>query len=1140
MSNKFPSINEIPEIEENNEKDNKKKVKFDLIRNKMIIPVKDSDKDKTDSTKEKEQNDINNSKMKKSLIGLSRIKTIRKTFFNSSLDFLNNLGNIEDALIHRNANKPLKKVGEFSEDPKFCDCCGLPCEEEGVYEEYKYSDSIDEFAQNGQAITLYFSFYLYSIFILILSFLSISLPSLLISYFKSNELNDMCNKIYEQKKIEECKIYLDHADNIEDENKSNFNFILDFSGLNIKNYRIIHKILTNNENDNLDDIFVNYSIINFIGICTILLIYFGYIILNNNKNLIPDIDILSPKNYSIMITGMDGFFLFLRTKTNFLSIIKEEKESTSEAKPESDRESSIDEKSTSGVKKFENLFQEKLSEIFLNDNKKYDIKKVNICFKINKYIELKEKLDNCNEIISFLIQSPYQKKKNSGLDKSERLYYYSPLDDFNIHCCERTKKLCDLKDEKKEIQKKINEILKEIKEINMEKFAGAVIVSFNTIKEKEEFLSHKPKTLFLQLLKMIGKLRYFFCFCCINKIDNSNFVMKYMKINIEEAPNPEDIIFENLEFTQQSKVYRVVGINMISLLLIAIGFGIILGFQQIQIHVNKKDFNRIIYYIVSLCITIASSLINIIFEELLDMLTKIEKQSSITDYYLSYSVKLTIFSFLIKGIIPLVVDIILGTSNYEILITNMFTMFLVNSVITPLIWTLNISPIYWIKKLKICLIEKNTKKYLNLNQKKLNELYEKSDMKIAEKYSYIAKTLLMTFLYISIFPFGVLISLGGFILCYFLEKYNFINNYKRPEILNNNLFFFYLEYFIVIIFFIGVGDYIFLSDVFSTRTWSLVNIIVLGALIVIPYNYILKCDFIGFKDININKITFDEAYFEFLLTYESFNPMAKEEGKKNYVEKLYEKKLIDEEKRDQLLKDLSKINLLNVYYQNRNKRNKMKLQKSIVAAFDAFNKKSLSKSYYPNKKNLFRLSSLYTSFVQKDNNNNKKKPLIHQSQNVNDFFSKNKLKDVNDNDNNNNDNKEDNLTISKRFNKIYIKKKQGLNEVIPIKEEENESIKEDEKESDERNVEFNLDKKEIQKNKRKKEEKDNMKSVKIGKNFNDFFTNSLMFKICGSMQVNNSLNRDEDIDNFLEEQEEVEEEVIPSENINKEIKHEED
>ena len=85
--------------------------------------------------------------------------------------------------------------------------------------------------------------------------------------------------------------------------------------------------------------------------------------------------------------------------------------------------------------------------------------------------------------------------------------------------------------------------------------------------------------------------------------------MKYLKMEIEEAPNPEDIIFENLEFTQQSKTYRVVGYNMISLLLIGIGFGIILGLQNLQMYVNKKDYNKIIYYLISLCITIVSSII---------------------------------------------------------------------------------------------------------------------------------------------------------------------------------------------------------------------------------------------------------------------------------------------------------------------------------------------------------------------------------------------------------------------------------------------------------------------------------------------------------------------------------------------------
>ena len=698
MSNKKVTFNDN---KDKKEESNKRKNIVDINRVKTILSVNPEGGEKEEKNEEnKEQPNTKNSNIDKNIQSLSKIKSIKKTLVNSSYRFWTYLGNIEEAEIHRNANIPLKKVGEINEKTPFCKCCNLPCKTDGVVEKYKYSDSTEEFIQNGQAIPLYFSFYIYSIFILSISFLAISLPFLIISYNRSDELNKICNKIYSKNPIDECKIYLDHSDNIEDENQSSFNFILDFSGLNIKNYRIIHEKLTLNENDDIENNFVNFSIINFVGIWTILLIYFGYIILVNNKSYIPNIDILSPKNYSILITGMDNFYSFLRTKTNFLTMIEDSeiKDKNTDGIKESEREQ-IDEKSTTGVKKFEKLFKEKISELFFSEKQKYNVKKVNICFKINKYIELEEKLEKCNEMVS-LIHSPYQKNKNLNVKKSERLYYYSPLSDFNIHLCERTKKLSDIKKEKSNIEKQINDLLEETKEINMAKFAGAVIVSFNTTKEKEEFLNHIPNTLFLKLLKMIGQLRYFFCFCCIDKIDNSKFIMKYLKMEIEEAPNPEDIIFENLEFTQQSKTYRVVGYNMISLLLIGIGFGIILGLQNLQMYVNKKDYNKIIYYLISLCITIVSSIINIIFEELLDMLTKHEKQNSTTDYYLSYSIKLTIFSFLIKGIIPLVAEEILGTTNYEILITNMLTMFLVNSIITPLIWTLQLTPNYWIKKLE--------------------------------------------------------------------------------------------------------------------------------------------------------------------------------------------------------------------------------------------------------------------------------------------------------------------------------------------------------------------------------------------------------------------------------------------------------
>ena len=298
------------------------------------------------------------------------------------------------------------------------------------------------------------------------------------------------------------------------------------------------------------------------------------------------------------------------------------------------------------------------------------------------------------------------------------------------------------------------------------------------------------------------------------------------------------------------------------------------------------------------------------------------------------------------------------------------------------------------------------------------------------------------------------------------------------------------------------------------------NIIFLGVLIVIPYNYLLKCDFIGFKDININKITYEDAYFEFLVNYEKVNPMVRDEGKKNYIEKLYEKKLIDEKLRDKLLKDFSNINLMNIYYQHRNNRNKLKLEKSIAVLFGG--KSLLSKSVLPNQKNLFRLSSLYTSFSP-NINPKKKKNLIYQSHNVNGLNSQNKLKNANLLLVNGNE-------IDNDKEKINSKKKFDLNEVIPIKEE-NESIKEDEKESTGKKVKFNLGKNEEKKN----NNYNNMKSVKLDKNIKEFYTNPLMFKICGSMQVFNYINRDEDEDDnedLFKDQEEYEEEEVASKNKN--------
>ena len=45
----------------------------------------------------------------------------------------------------------------------------------------------------------------------------------------------------------------------------------------------------------------------------------------------------------------------------------------------------------------------------------------------------------------------------------------------------------------------------------------------------------------------------------------------------------------------------------------------------------------------------------------------------------------------------------------------------------------------------------------------MNSLYELLDMDISAKYSYVTRTLLMGFFYMSIFPFGIPICCIGFI-----------------------------------------------------------------------------------------------------------------------------------------------------------------------------------------------------------------------------------------------------------------------------------------------------------------------------------------------------------------------------------------
>lgn len=214
------------------------------------------------------------------------------------------------------------------------------------------------------------------------------------------------------------------------------------------------------------------------------------------------------------------------------------------------------------------------------------------------------------------------------------------------------------------------------------------------------------------------------------------------------APEPDDILFENLDTTNTSRFFLVLLNTLISFLIIALSFTIIILLTMAQEKINNLSFGEKNYskYAVSLAMTIIISIVNILFELILQILTKKEHHISLTNFNLSFSVKLSICTFVNSAIVPLISNIIVSSNKYEIdsdlLVSNMLTMFAVNSIVSPLMWTFNVG--FYLNKLIIWKLE-TKKTNQEWTQKKLNELYEYMDIKLAYKYSYLSKTLLMTF-----------------------------------------------------------------------------------------------------------------------------------------------------------------------------------------------------------------------------------------------------------------------------------------------------------------------------------------------------------------------------------------------------------
>ena len=904
-----------------------------------------------------------------------KIKYKKSIFEKFNLD---KIGSIKLAKNHRSASRPLHKIDNFNNETEFCQCCNLPVEQEGILEKFEFWQDPNKYVECGEGITLYFTFFKFAIIILFLTSIIVILINIIISLKYYEEIENLCYKYKNSVLIENnCKLLLKELDDKSKQSSllSHFYFSK-LNSMNTKLYRNLYYNLTLDNNKAIDKVIVNTSFTNFICLITLLIFNLMFSILINSKSQFLKYDVLSLSDYSIFITNLKDIHEYFINKKKELKCKKNNIKFNYEELL--NKELGIDKhlNNSSELDQFNCFLKNKICRF--DNNQILKNIKVNICFKISELMKLEKKLHIISEKISKVKHHPYQNLKNQekNFDEDNLKYFNSFINILDMHCCEKTEDLKKLQKDEKELLEKIDKLMKESKDNTMQYFAGCAIICLNNIKDQEKFLEKKSeKILVIYIFKLFG---YVLCRCCKNK-NKRNIEWLKGNIRFERAPEPEDIIFENLEYANTfTKFIIIFLVYFFSLVLIVICFIIVTSLNYLRKYSDEKNnFNIFVTYIISILISLCIFIINLFFEKILDFLTKREKQSTTTNYFLSKSIKLTLFSFMNSAIVPLISELYVETKGYEYLIINMLMVFLINSILVPLSWTINFS--YFYKKIRICLIEKkqnpyDTDGYHEKTQRELNELYELPSMNISEKYSYIFKTLLISFFYIPIFPLGVLISLFGLFIGYFLEKYNFCNIYKRPEMLNDQLYKTYINYFITALFICGVGDYIFKNDLYNTSFWSLINIILFGVLIIVPYqyfiNYLIK-DYLYLNESEYHKSNLDEVYLKFFNDYERANPMTKKEGITNYLKGLNERNIISDSILKTELNNLENVNLMKLYYDERKKSNILKTQKTLLEKDNNYHKYNIiTKTLTIKKKDINDILNDIEDYNEDDNDKN--------------------------------------------------------------------------------------------------------------------------------------------------------------------------
>ena len=184
---------------------------------------------------------------------------------------------------------------------------------------------------------------------------------------------------------------------------------------------------------------------------------------------------------------------------------------------------------------------------------------------------------------------------NRALNATKQKYRYMNNNNLSEHkfgLFGKVEKKEDIVNELKDLNLKLSKLLDDIEKdkLNQKLFSGVVFATFKNGKDYEEYLESFPNSFFGLIFKVYIPYVFSNYLCCYFFSEKKRKKYRlFSQLNVEKAPEPTDIKWENLRYTSTQKLVRSIIVYLISLALIVICLVLVVLLTKAQNDIKQLE-----------------------------------------------------------------------------------------------------------------------------------------------------------------------------------------------------------------------------------------------------------------------------------------------------------------------------------------------------------------------------------------------------------------------------------------------------------------------------------------------------------------------------------------------------------------------